>query len=104
MRRLGRLAFFLVPPPKIPCVFWMRYLHDELSYPRIREDSLKSNLLAQTILPFIEISGRDNSQTTDLVQRLGKIARQIDALPNNAKMYWAAKPENALPFPKRWGG
>ena len=52
MRLLGRLAFFLVPPPKKACVIWMRYQQDELSYPGIGKDSLLRNHFAQTSLPF----------------------------------------------------
>ena len=67
------------------------------------ELSIKTHL-AQSSLSFNEIPGRDNSHNTDLAQDVDKIARQIDAPPNNAKMYWAAKPINALSAPNGWGG
>ncbi|MBQ7058482.1 MAG: hypothetical protein IJM83_04165, partial [Firmicutes bacterium] len=72
--------------------------------PGIGKDNLENNLLAQSKLQRIAFSGEDTSQMFLLAQDLDKIARQIDAPPKNAKIYWVAGLENALSAPMSWGG
>ena len=101
---LGHLAFLIAPPPKNTYAFWKISLFFALSYPGIGKDSLLKNFLAQTELRIDEIHGEDSCQGAHLAQRLGEIARQVDAPPENAKKYWAARLENALYYPTGWGG
>ena len=80
-----------VPLPKIPYDYWIRYQQETLSYPGIRKDSLRRNLLTQVTLSSSDFFGKDRSQKSLPTQELEEIVLQHNQPPGKSKKYWAAQ-------------